>query len=71
MIKIDKIIPIPESKRKNKYPFATMKKGDSFFMPSTPEDIGKLRSNLLASAARHGKFTTRQEGNGIRIWRIK
>lgn len=56
-----------------------MEVGDSIFVPveeaSTSEEFhAKANYSRMAASAfgrRHGcKFTTRKEGNGIRIWRF-
>lgn len=74
MIKIEKNIPIHEKGKgigrcKTKYPFAQMEVGDSFFY------VGK-RMLVAQAACRFGKrnsmrFTTREENDGVRCWRVE
>ena len=70
MIKIDKGIPIPP---RNRYPFAEMSIGDSFFTADTKGNISAL---CWAYSKRHGgKFSMRatvEDGvTGYRVWRIE
>jgi hypothetical protein len=69
MFKIEKKVPIPARTTTQKYPFRDMEVGDSF----VATDGGK--SVLVAASAftrrnPEYRFTTRKEGDGIRIWRI-
>lgn len=59
-------VPIDASKgRKTKYPFSTMKPGDSFTVDETEKMSARRAAHQFA--ARHGqRFTTR----GSRIWRV-
>jgi len=76
-IKIDKGIPIPP-KRNNtaRYPWAGLKIGESFFA-SPPEKHGAWwRCGMSSNASIWGrklarKFTVRQEGEGVRVWRTE
>lgn len=67
-IKIDTDVPIP--RRRNKYPWAGMKVGDSFLIPG--KCIQKV-SGLTSAGARcfGGKYTARTVEGGVRIWRIE
>lgn len=78
--KIEKDVPLPESKRGRgqgapKYPFADMAAGDSFFVPMIDGSVKKTRGNI-SSATRHwgkargAQFATREVKGGIRVWRI-
>jgi len=71
--KIEKGIPIPRrtgSGRKPKYPWAEMKKGDSFFVMR--QTINRLGSCMVRAGKRLGmKFSARTEKGGVRIWRVK
>lgn len=79
MIKIQKGIAIPTRARKsnNKYPFAQMEVGDSFFVKDT-KTPDKTR-NTLASAVwyykkRNGSktnFYTKMYVTGVRVWRVE
>lgn len=69
MFEIEKNVPLPPkaSGRGRKYPFPDMAVGDSIFIPS----IHRSRSGSLASlASKWGKFSSRKEGDGLRIWRV-
>jgi len=69
--KIEKGIPIP-TKFRNSGIAATMRAmevGDSFVAPGKNSSI---RSNMAYITRRTGrKFVARQEGEGVRIWRIQ
>jgi hypothetical protein len=76
MVKIDKKVPLPPSKRirKENYPFREMNVGDSFFLPLDGIPVSELQTRL-ANAWRHcreeGKrFTSRRVEGGVRVWRI-
>ena len=66
-------IPLKSSKggRKIKYPVADLEVGDSFTVPIGM--IGSLRSVVSRYAYNNPKrkFTTRTEGDRVRVWRIK
>ena len=70
-MKIDRDIGLPSirSTRRSKYPWASMKPGDSFFVPH-----GRI-NNLCKLAARRAKidgrlYTSRQVEGGVRVWRV-
>ncbi len=75
--KIERSIPVPHKARdgRHKYPFATMKVGDSFAVPCTDDTVHRVQINAMASTRGHKpkRFTSRVERNGkavsIRIWR--
>lgn len=70
--KIESNIPIP-GKLHAKYPFASMKVGDSFYAAGClkPARRSSLSSCCVAFAKRNKvKFTTRREGDGVRVWRV-
>lgn len=77
---IEKDIPLPKKKRFGYFdaPYDRMEIGDSFFYELRE---GQKRSSVHASligngrrwALRNGlyhRFVTRNEGNGIRVWRV-
>lgn len=74
MLMIDKNVPIPPERRKpNKYPFADMKVGDSFFAPGMrPEQIA---GSIVKYRGQGWEFTRRaltENGEaGTRVWRTK
>ena len=73
--------PPPAAVRNGKYPWRTMKKGESFLIPvKTAEQLAKIKSSISACMARLHKesdlqFTLRTEKDGIklgvRVWRIE
>jgi hypothetical protein len=72
MIKIDKNVPLPakaSGKNGNKYPFREMKVGDSFFI-EMPQAMASATTRT-ARLSGLGKYTTRREGSGTRIWRVE
>lgn len=79
--KIEKNKPIPKvgpvNKGKSKYPFGSMKVGDSFILDEHYEiAVNKSihKRALVWSRINTGgkwKFTCRRDGNKLRVWRIK
>lgn len=83
MYPVERGVPIPAPFKRvvrvgmQKYPWAEMEVGDSFFVPHTPEEPGTwVQNRVNASAvhwlkryARSHRFTTRQLANGVRCWR--
>ncbi len=69
-IKIEKSVPVPKGDARKKYPFAEMKKGESFFVEC---GVNGLRACASHHAIRNPgkKFTVRKEGNGARCWRVE
>ena len=68
VIKIQKDVPMDFAK--NKYPFAEMEVGDSFFAKKS--EVDKVRSAASHHSKRHGggRFTTRAVRGGYRCWRF-
>lgn len=73
--KIDHDVPPPPDRRK--YPWESMKVGDSFFVDCKPHEresrADRAFSSGLKWARRNGvdaKFSVRSERTGIRVWRI-
>lgn len=82
MITIDKNIPIPNGadweSKPEKYPFAEMEIGDSFFIACKDSMAPLCQSSLelaaLSYASEHNldaKFVTRAVLGGVRVWRVK
>ena len=75
--KIEKRIPIPTPKKTGygSYPFADMKVGDSFFVPSS-DTFRETRLRVASAASYYGlrhpgiKFSLRKTDDGIRVWRV-
>lgn len=74
---VDKNIPIPESykTRPDKFPFAQLQIGDSFFIENVSKRFS-IYANLRHFNERNQKsnqirVVQRREGNGVRIWRIE
>ena len=83
-MKIDKNIPIPDSRfgnkdgRPPKYPLKDLEINDSFLIPYEEGiEKNKMHSRASGSIANFNKkypekkFVTRQIDDGIRVWRIK
>lgn len=72
--KIEKHVPMPEERHAgnfSKYPFRNMKVGDSFLTPMVEKYEIKRAVQNANFTKRHGRFTYRQEANGVRVWRVK
>jgi hypothetical protein len=72
MIRIEKNIPLPRMPQK--YPWATMRVGDSFFLPLNGECRSAVRSRGLSAGLKvygAGCIASRTVGNGVRFWRIR
>lgn len=75
--KIEKGHPMPEFKSgaQNKYPWAQMEVGDSFFVPGSTAQ--KMRSAASHQAKRHPpkRYICRKEVvdgvQGVRVWRVE
>ena len=71
-ITVESGIPIPENRRRNKYPWHSMKAGDSFFIEE--KDAAKRRKMVISikgAAARHFKTEVRSSEDGVRVWRVE
>lgn len=75
---IEKGVPLPVgSSGARRYPLRDMLVGDSFAVPR-PDHLtlsrhqAQLASTIWAFERRHPgfKFRTRQEGDGVRVWRV-
>lgn len=68
-IKIEKNVAIPIPNAKNDWPFEAMNVGDSFYF----EHPARLTTAVSDQHRRNEekRFTTRAEGKGRRVWRIK
>lgn len=69
MLEITKEVPLPKERVRNVYPYKVMDIGDSFFIDNVKMQI-VLNANYRAGKSLNGKFIARQEGNGIRVWRV-
>lgn len=75
MIKVDSNVPVPQrglGGRPEKYPFTSMKVGESFFIPT--DEVERTRSAVLGAARLRlgaGRVATRVAEGGLRVWRIK
>lgn len=80
-MKIEKGIPAPKQKNTSKYPFADMEVGDSVYVDGQRSSYNQAvkdgaKFSALPTAHQYGKrsgkkFTGRNEGSGVRIWRIE
>lgn len=74
--KIERGKPIPKPFRGHnveKYPWSSLKVGESFFVEGNPKKTQKRLSAGAVQASECGKgtFCTRQTDDGVRVWRIK
>ena len=73
MIKIEESVPMPvigSRGRQRIYPFESMSKGDSFFIPDkTPAQLSSVAYNWAKRHNPEAKFVAKREKNGARIWR--
>lgn len=75
--KIERGIKIPPRRhggKLEKYPFAKMKVGDSFFVQDRDPKRAVLRLNSVSYSAgkRYGyRFVVRREDDGARVWRVR
>lgn len=79
-IKIEKNIPVPKINipHYKLYPFQKMKIGDSMAFPVGNDFWNRVMAKVSTSARyfvlkhkKKWKFTTRKQGDVIRIWRIR
>lgn len=72
--KIEKNVPPPNGVKlgasRSKYPFMTMKVGDSFLASDRrPSQVSAAWAPLVK---KHGmRFVSRSEAGGVRVWRVK
>jgi len=66
-IKIEKGVPVPDRRGNNKYPWADMEVGDSFFVVT--DKIANFKRNVYAKNRNGKEFTACAEGDGCRVWR--
>ena len=73
MVKVEKNIKQPSHKtRPYKYPWDTLKVGDSFLMKNQHSPYSMLVAyNKKLPTEKRIQITTRFEGKGRRVWRIK
>lgn len=68
---IEKNIPLPDAKNgpSRTRPLRTMEVGDSFFVPGIKKraQVGVQYIERTTSM----RFTTRKEGDGLRVWRTE
>ena len=74
-MKVERNIKLPSQKRGKpaKYPWKELKVGDSFFVDGS-EKIYSMYSCVASynkKASKKIKISTRLEGTGVRVWRIK
>lgn len=72
MLKIEKGVPVPKARRSRRashssWPLVHMVTGDSFVVP----DMSQARVWSRANAAANFRIQTRQEANGVRVWRVR
>jgi hypothetical protein len=71
-IKVERNVPMPIKRGYGKWPFATMKVGDSFaFAGDKLNQVHQAASQYRRRANPSWRFTVRKQVDGYRIWRIK
>lgn len=69
MFEIEKNVPMPKGRGRNKYNFHMMEVGDSFLVAPWLE-ADKARSAAYSWGKLHGKkFKSQRKDNSLRIWR--
>ena len=68
LVKIDKNVPMPAYKSRQKYPWHTMEVGDSFVYPN--RDVGQYAS-IMSVRYSPKKFIGRTVEGVNRIWRVE
>jgi hypothetical protein len=66
--KIDNDVPIPKLRGSSKYPFRSMKVGDSFLAEN---NIASSAATGFAKRNKEYRFACRSVPGGLRIWRIE
>jgi len=74
-VDIDLGVPIPEIVHPRKHPWRTLAKDGSFYVPQRGKPIKKLWNSLTSSRAwaqkkTQARFSMRQDGYGIRVFRV-
>lgn len=68
-IKIERNVPMPETRTNNKYPWDKMKVGDSF---ETDIEARSMYPTAIRAGAKLGKkFVVRTSDKGCRVWRTE
>jgi hypothetical protein len=72
-IKLEQNIPLPATRKQNKYPLNTMEIGASFSMPK--EYRNSLNASIAHMRKRHGKkyrlAVDPKDPDRVRVWRIE
>jgi hypothetical protein len=73
MFAIEKNIPPPDARtRTSEYNFHELQVGDSIYIPGASYDANRAFWAAQKYFSRNSKkITSKKEGDGIRIWRIK
>lgn len=71
-VELEKGIDIPPHSN-TKYPFKSMKIGESFFVPESEVKYHVLYSSAHSYSSRHEdyKFLVRKLNGGTRVWRVE
>ena len=68
-ISVERRVPMPALRRVYAYPYESMAIGDSFTVPKT--DRAKvLNANYRAGKRLGFKFSSKAEGEYLRVWRV-
>ena len=79
MFEIENDVPIPPNARgrNNKYPWADMKVGDSFFVPGPPSGANPVTSSAYNQNIKNikngikGRWSCQGKDGGTRVWRVE
>lgn len=69
-VKIEKGVPIPTLRTEKDYPYPDMVVGDSFKVEGVTLNQ-MCYQNRKWSRKLGWQFTTKKDGNGVRVWRIE
>ena len=73
MFQVEKNVPFPPKRvGVSIYPFAQMRKGDSFLIPAKTKEEKQARRKAVTAAAYKWKvkITARVVDDGVRVWRL-
>ena len=70
MIEVTKLVPLPELRSRNKYPYEEMEVEDSFYVEGvSAQNI--FNCNYKRNKVGDKQFIARKEGDGVRVWRTR
>ena len=69
-IEVQKDVPVPQARVRNRYPRHTMEVGDSFFVRDGNLQV-VCNGNWRMGKKLGRKFIARREADGVRVWRTE